>query len=121
MIRNLFGLCHCSRPGNRRVPCVLVMAAGRTIAGCRARRYREPNRICCDAHPGGCPFAGRMYAAYRGIYIAASFVWLLIVEEQRPSATDIVVTVPAFPLRTARIAAARPPGPQPTSRTRRPR
>ena len=36
------------------------------------------------------PFAGRTYAAYGGIYIAASLVWLMIVEGQRPSATDLI-------------------------------
>jgi len=35
-------------------------------------------------------FAGRAYAAYGGIYIAASLVWLWRVEGQRPSATDVV-------------------------------
>ena len=35
-------------------------------------------------------FAGRAYAAYGGIYIAASLVWLWRVEGQRPSATDLV-------------------------------
>lgn len=34
--------------------------------------------------------AGRAYAAYGGIYIAASLVWLWQVEGQRPSATDLV-------------------------------
>ena len=36
------------------------------------------------------PFAGRTYAAYGGIYIAASLVWLMMIEGQRPSVTDIV-------------------------------
>jgi small multidrug resistance family-3 protein len=35
-------------------------------------------------------FAGRAYAAYGGIYIAASLVWLWRVEGQKPSATDLV-------------------------------
>lgn len=35
-------------------------------------------------------FAGRAYAAYGGIYIAASLIWLLIAEQQRPSATDLI-------------------------------
>jgi small multidrug resistance family-3 protein len=35
-------------------------------------------------------FAGRAYAAYGGIYIAASLVWLWAAEGQRPTATDIV-------------------------------
>ena len=33
-------------------------------------------------------FAGRAYAAYGGIYIAASLVWLWLVEGQRPTPTD---------------------------------
>jgi len=35
-------------------------------------------------------FAGRAYAAYGGIYIVASLVWLWIVEGQRPSLTDFI-------------------------------
>ena len=33
-------------------------------------------------------FAGRAYAAYGGIYIAASLLWLWAIEGQRPTATD---------------------------------
>lgn len=35
-------------------------------------------------------FAGRAYAAYGGIYIAASLLWLWIAEGQRPTASDLV-------------------------------
>jgi small multidrug resistance family-3 protein len=35
------------------------------------------------------PFAGRAYAAYGGIYIAASLAWLWIVEGQRPTGSDL--------------------------------
>lgn len=35
-------------------------------------------------------FAGRAYAAYGGIYIAASLVWLWLVEGQRPRLTDVI-------------------------------
>jgi small multidrug resistance family-3 protein len=35
-------------------------------------------------------FAGRAYAAYGGIYIAASLVWLWAVERQRPTLSDVV-------------------------------
>jgi len=35
-------------------------------------------------------FAGRAYAAYGGIYIAASLVWLWATEGQRPTVTDLV-------------------------------
>ena len=35
-------------------------------------------------------FAGRAYAAYGGIYIAASLVWLWLAEGQRPIWSDIL-------------------------------
>jgi small multidrug resistance family-3 protein len=35
-------------------------------------------------------FAGRAYAAYGGIYIAASLTWLWAVEGQRPQVADLV-------------------------------
>jgi small multidrug resistance family-3 protein len=35
-------------------------------------------------------FAGRAYAAYGGIYIAASLVWLWAAEGQRPTLTDLL-------------------------------
>jgi len=34
-------------------------------------------------------FAGRAYAAYGGVYIAASLLWLWLVEQQRPDAWDL--------------------------------
>ena len=34
-------------------------------------------------------FAGRAYAAYGGIYIAASLLWLWAVEGQAPTRTDL--------------------------------
>jgi small multidrug resistance family-3 protein len=33
-------------------------------------------------------FAGRAYAAYGGVYIAASLIWLWLAEGQRPDAWD---------------------------------
>jgi small multidrug resistance family-3 protein len=35
-------------------------------------------------------FAGRAYAAYGGIYIATSLLWLWGVEGQRPHAADLI-------------------------------
>jgi small multidrug resistance family-3 protein len=35
-------------------------------------------------------FAGRAYAAYGGIYIAASLVWLWLVEGQSPTRYDLL-------------------------------
>lgn len=34
-------------------------------------------------------FAGRAYAAYGGVYIAASLAWMLVVEGQRPDRWDL--------------------------------
>ena len=36
------------------------------------------------------PFAGRAYAAYGGVYIAASLLWLWAIERQRPTWTDMI-------------------------------
>jgi small multidrug resistance family-3 protein len=35
-------------------------------------------------------FAGRAYAAYGGVYIASSLVWLWLAEGQKPTRTDTV-------------------------------
>lgn len=39
------------------------------------------------------PFAGRAYAAYGGVYIFASLLWLWLVEKTRPSTLDCVGAV----------------------------
>lgn len=36
------------------------------------------------------PFAGRAYAAYGGIYVAASVVWLWTIEGNRPDRWDMI-------------------------------
>jgi small multidrug resistance family-3 protein len=41
-------------------------------------------------------FAGRAYAAYGGIYIATSLVWLWAVERQVPTRTDLLGAVLAI-------------------------
>jgi small multidrug resistance family-3 protein len=38
-------------------------------------------------------FAGRTFAAYGGVYIAASVLWLWIAEGQRPDRWDVVGSV----------------------------
>jgi small multidrug resistance family-3 protein len=42
------------------------------------------------------PFAGRAYAAYGGIYIAASLVWLMAIEGQRPTSSDVIGALAAI-------------------------
>jgi len=44
----------------------------------------------------GSSHAGRAYAAYGGVYITASLLWLWIVEEVRPDRWDIVGVVLAL-------------------------
>jgi small multidrug resistance family-3 protein len=41
-------------------------------------------------------FAGRAYAAYGGIYIAASLIWLWLVEGQQPTGSDLLGAVIAI-------------------------
>lgn len=38
-------------------------------------------------------FAGRAYAAYGGVYIAASLLWLWVVEDQLPDQWDVIGAV----------------------------
>lgn len=38
-------------------------------------------------------FAGRAYAAYGGIYIAASLIWLWLVEGHEPERGDVIGVV----------------------------
>lgn len=38
-------------------------------------------------HPAGA--AGRIYAAYGGVYVAAALVWLWLIEGYRPTAWDL--------------------------------
>jgi len=38
-------------------------------------------------------FAGRTFAAYGGVYIAASMLWLWVIEGQRPDKWDILGAV----------------------------
>jgi small multidrug resistance family-3 protein len=55
------------------VPGVLLLAAFAAVL----------TRVEMDA-------AGRAYAAYGGIYIAASLLWLWLVEQQRPGGWDLL-------------------------------
>lgn len=41
-------------------------------------------------------FAGRAFAAYGGVYIAASLGWLWLVEGERPIATDLAGAAVCF-------------------------
>ncbi|WP_396594699.1 YnfA family protein [Brevundimonas sp. R86498] len=84
---------------------IYVLAAGAEIAGCFAfwawlRLDRSPlwavpgtlslilfawllTRVEADA-------AGRAYAAYGGVYIAASLMWLWLVEQRAPDRWDLI-------------------------------
>lgn len=93
-----------------------VLAAAGEIAGCysawmwlrlgRSARWLAPGAASLllfavvltrvDA-----PFAGRAFAAYGGVYIVSSLVWLVIVERTTPRASDMIGS--AFRLADAAI------------------
>ena len=50
----------------------------------------EPDRFRFALTRVDSAFAGRAYAAYGGIYIAASLVWLWLIEGQAPTRTDLL-------------------------------
>jgi small multidrug resistance family-3 protein len=62
---------------------------GRSPAIATARCF-EPHRFAALLTRVDAAFAGRAYAAYGGIYIAASLGWLCMVEGQRPTTPDLV-------------------------------
>jgi small multidrug resistance family-3 protein len=53
------------------------------------------------------PFAGRAYAAYGGVYIAASLLWLWMVEGTRPDQWDLLGAAIALVGATVIVAAPR--------------
>jgi len=84
---------------------VFAAAAGLEIAGCFAvwcwlRQGASawlllPGLIALAGFAGlltlaGSGFAGRAYAAYGGIYVAASVLWLWLVEGVRPDRWDLL-------------------------------
>jgi small multidrug resistance family-3 protein len=84
---------------------IFALAAFFEIAGCFAfwawvRRSGAPSLVFLGIASLVCfalaltrvdsAFAGRAYAAYGGVYIAASLLWLWVAEGQRPTLTDLV-------------------------------
>jgi len=90
--------------GYTRALVVFTLAAVFEIAGCFTfwawlRRGRSPAlglagvallvAFAVTLTRADSAFAGRAYAAYGGIYIASSLLWLWLIEGQRPSVADI--------------------------------
>jgi small multidrug resistance family-3 protein len=84
---------------------IFVLAASFELAGCFAfwtwvRRGATPYVVLLGIVSLVCfalaltrvdsAFAGRAYAAYGGIYIASSLVWLWAAEGQRPTVPDLI-------------------------------
>lgn len=82
---------------------LFVVAAACEIAGCYAVwMYLRQGKSAWWLAAGAVPliifavlltraesgFAGRAYAAYGGVYIVSSLLWLWAVERQRPTVTD---------------------------------
>ena len=69
--------------------CLLGMAAARPIA-----LWLVPGMVALAAFAWALTrvdvdFAGRSYAAYSGVYVCASLVWLWLAEGQRPDRWDL--------------------------------
>ena len=60
---------------------IYIGAALAEIAGCFA--------VWAWMRQAPSDFAGRAYAAYGGVYIAASLLWLWLIEKQRPDTWDL--------------------------------
>lgn len=84
---------------------VYIAAALAEIAGCfafwawfrldRTILWLIPGMLCLATFAwlltlSTAAFAGRAYAAYGGIYIATSLLWLWLVEGQRPDQWDLL-------------------------------
>lgn len=52
--------------------------------------------------------AGRVYAAYGGVYIGVAILWLWLVESTRPTATDLVGAAITFTGMAVIMLGARP-------------
>jgi small multidrug resistance family-3 protein len=52
--------------------------------------HRQSGRVCLATDLIDSDYAGRAYAAYGGIYVAASIAWLWFLEGARPDRWDIV-------------------------------
>ena len=85
-----------------------VLAAALEIAGCYAAwMWLRLDRSAWWLVPGAisllafavaltrvdAAFAGRAYAAYGGVYIVSSLVWLALVEKTAPRASDVLGSV----------------------------
>jgi small multidrug resistance family-3 protein len=85
-----------------------VLAAACEIAGCYAAwMWLRLGRSAWWLAPGAvslivfalaltrvdAAFAGRAYAAYGGVYIVSSLLWLAVVERTMPRASDVIGSV----------------------------
>jgi hypothetical protein len=70
--------------------CLLGVASTRSVAACGAARCCQFDRVRIRADESRLSVRRGAYAAYGGVYIAASLVRLWLVEGQRPSVTDAI-------------------------------
>ncbi len=62
--------------------------ASRRLSGLAGSRRCEPDRLWLLAQIDSA-FAGRAYAAYGGVYIVASVLWMWLAEGERPDRWDL--------------------------------
>ena len=74
-------------------PRALADSITQYLRGAPERSAGDPPKAIIAPHAGyvySGPTAGRAYAAYGGIYIAASLAWLWAVEKQMPDRWDLM-------------------------------
>jgi len=75
---------------DRRLFCVLAVRPARGSTVDRRAWHRQPGGFALGLTLVDSAFAGRAYAGYGGIYIAASLAWLWVVERQAPTRADVL-------------------------------
>lgn len=66
------------------------MVAPRRLSGLARSRRCEPDRLWLAPGADLSAFAGRAYAAYGGVYIVASVLWMWLAEGERPDRWDLI-------------------------------
>ena len=69
---------------------LLVVASPGIFTSVCASRRGQLDRVCCRPDTYEQRVRGSCHAAYGGIYIAASLLWLWIAEGQRPHTADLI-------------------------------
>lgn len=70
--------------------CGLGLGAAGCLGAVAVPGTGQSGRFCLSLTRVESDFAGRAFAAYGGIYIIASLVWMWVAEGQRPDGWDVL-------------------------------